>query len=197
MLSKFFGQDMQAALFLFQRNIVGPTMAGSSRAWRINRRVRHIEFKLFHRLSGIIKLFVGFACKSNNNIGKKGSLRNNPTNALYDIPVAFHVVFTVHPHQNFIIAALHGQVNLFGQHRVFCNYFNYFFGHITRVRRGKIHPKFLFHSFAQLTYLAQKLWKTDFLPFFIQPIRIYILPEQGNRFISLRHEQCYFGKNIF
>ena len=55
-------------------------------------------------LPGVLKLFVGFSCKSNDNVCKYGCFRQFLPNGSYDFSVLVHVMVPVHPDQNLVIA---------------------------------------------------------------------------------------------
>ena len=85
-------------------------------------------------------------------------------------------------------------MDLFGQAGVLRNDFNDFIGHIARMGRGKIDPELFFPLVPEFSNHPQQSGKRDLFTLLVQPVRIDILSQQGNAFVTFFHQIAQFAQ---
>ena len=110
-----------------------------------------------HQGQRLLVIFFSFAMIAHEHIGRNAAIGNDAANGIDAIHVPFNGVFAVHQLQYLIAAALHRQVNVLANIRLFSNHAQRIVAHVLRMRRGKANAyagNFVCHT-------AQELWKIN------------------------------------
>ena len=114
--------------------------------------------------------------------------------SIYTIQIPFTGIFTIHQFQDTRTSTLYRQVDMFAHVGNLCNDFQRFVTHILGVRSSETDT----HTRRSLSYGTEQHRKSyNFSVRFLKTVRVDILTQQSDFFITFRHQVGHFIKNAF
>ena len=173
--------------------------------FKMLRRIRPRTFGIFEHKSGIIATFLHqrkrelmvlfrFGMETGEDIGSQSAIGNDTLDSGYPVQIPLTGIFAVHQFQDAGAAALHREVDMLAHIRHLGDHFQRFIAHILRMgsRETDAHAR---SSFGHRT--EQHREGNHFARRLLEPVRVDILPQQGNFLITFGNKVGHFIQNTF
>ena len=162
------------------------------RTFRIFKHKGGIVATFFHQRKRELMIFFRFGMEAREDIGCQAAIGNDTFDSGYPVQIPLTGIFAVHQFQDAGAAALHGEVDMLAHVRYPGNYFQRFVTHILRMGSRET-DTYARSSFSYGT--KQHREGNDFTGRLLKPVRVYVLSQQGNFFVALRHKIHHLIQN--